>query len=180
MKKVRVAICLVAIVSALGNAFWAGEVPETTAEAIRNGSMLVGGLVGLVAGPLLIPIPEDTPLSERLLVTIPVTAATVASSVMVARWIADTTMAVEPTLLLSPVLGAGLGLAGGALVGAIGFPLAVLLAVPTVNVPEGYWGDMTPLQTVGMGLLAGGFWGGVTGLPVGALSSFLISLVMGF
>ena len=56
----------------------------------------------------------------------------------------------------SPIEGAGLGMLGGAFVGEISFSLAFAIAIPTLDVPEGYWGFDYP-KAVGMAFLAGAF-----------------------
>jgi len=49
-----------------------------------------------------------------------------------------------------------------------------------VEVDPGYWGPFNYPQAVGMGFLAGAFWGGLLGIPVGAVAVPLISIYMAF
>jgi len=124
--------------------------------------------------------PEGTPLSSRLLVALPVGTVAAITGGIAGRWIADTVLRREPSRLLSPFLGAGLGALGSAVVGGISFALAVAIAIPVVEADPGYWGPFNYPQAVGMGFLAGAFWGGVTGIPIGALTVPIISIYMGY
>jgi len=54
------------------------------------------------------------------------------------------------------------------------------IAIPVVEVDPGYWGPFNYPQAVGMGFLAGAFWGGLLGIPVGAVAVPLISIYMAF
>jgi len=150
-------------------------------EHVRTGMTIGGALVGLaVTAPNVVGlVPPGTPLSDTLLVAIPATAVTVALGAMAGRWIADTTIALRPSLLLSPFLGAGLGLVGSALAGGIGFSLAFAIAMATVEAPPGYWGESTYPQAVGMAFLAGGVWGGILGVPAGAVLVPILSIYLG-
>jgi len=94
--------------------------------------------------------------------------------------VADVTLAMEPSLLISPVLGAGLGAAAIAFVGGVSFSLAAAIGIPTLDVPEGWWGSFNYPQAVGMGFIAGAFWGGLLGVPIGAVTVPIISVYMGF
>jgi len=83
----------------------------------------------------------------------------------------------SPSLLLSPIVGAALGMIGSAVAGGISFALGMGLAIPIVYVDVG---DFTYPQAIGMGFLAGAVWGGIAGIPAGALAVPIISLYMGF
>ena len=122
----------------------------------------------------------DTPLSNTLLLTIPVAAAGAAAGALAGRWIADVALRHQPSPLFAIVEGAGLGLVSGAFVGAIVFPLNFVIAYPLLEVPEGYWGRFDVPRTIGLAVLAGGFWGGFAGMLAGAVAVPLISLYVGF
>ena len=124
--------------------------------------------------------PEGTPLSSRLLVALPVGTVAAITGGIAGRWIADTVLRREPSRLLSPFLGAGLGALGSAVVGGISFALAVAIAIPVVEADPGYWGPFNYPQAVGMGFLAGAFWGGLVGIPAGAIAVPIISVYLGF
>lgn len=169
---------LIALVPALP--VWGNGSSPAKVEHVRTGMTIGGALVGLaVTVPNVVGLlPAGTPLSDTLLVTIPAAAVTAAVGAVVGRWIADTTIALRPSLLASPFLGAGLGLVGSALAGGIGFSLAFAIAIPTVSVPPGYWGFDYP-QAVGMAFLAGGLWGGLLGAPAGAVLVPILSIYLG-
>ena len=180
MKKLRFVICillatLIACLPVLGN-----DVPPEKEEIVRTGMTLFGAVLGLGIGPFLNPSPEGTPFSDLLLVSIPAAAAATATGALAGRWIADVTLAMEPSLLLSPALGAGLGAVATAFVGGVSFSLAFAIAIPILDVREGYWGPFNYPQAVGMSFLAGAFWGGLAGIPIGAVTVPIISLYMGF
>jgi hypothetical protein len=172
-------LLLVALVPALP--VWATGLPAAKVEHVRTGLTIGGALVGLaVTAPNVVGLlPPGTPLSNTLLVAIPATAVAAALGAVAGRWIADTTIALRPSLLASPFLGAGLGLVGGAVVGGIGFALAFAIAMPTVDAPAGYWGFEYP-QALGMAFLAGGVWGGIFGVPTGAVVVPILSVYLGF
>jgi len=180
MNKLRFAICillvvLVACLPVLGN-----DVPPEKGEIVRTGMTLFGAALGLGIGPFLNPSPEGTPLSDLLLVSIPAAAAATATGALVGRWIADVTLAQEPSLWFSPILGAGLGAVGTAFVGGVSFSLAFAIGMPALDVPEGWWGPFNYPQAVGMSFIAGAFWGGLLGVPIGAVTVPIISVYMGF
>jgi len=180
MKSLRVVICillatLIVCLSVLGN-----DLSPDKAELVRTGMTLFGAVLGLGIGPFLNPSPEGTPWSNLLLVSIPTAAAATATGALVGRWIAEVTLARESSLLFSPILGAGLGAVGTAFVGGVSFSLAFAIAIPTLDVPEGYWGPFDYPQAVGMSFVAGAFWGGLLGVPIGAVTVPIISVYMGF
>ncbi len=158
-------------------------VPAEKVARVRTGMTIGGTLLGLgIAGATaFFLVPEGTPLADRLLVAIPVAGVAAATGAVAGRWMADTALKLKPSLIFSPLIGAGLGFVGAAVVGGISFALAFAIAIPTVEAPPGYWGsDFTYLQAVGMGLLAGAFWGGIAGGPVGAVAVPIISIYMDF
>jgi len=55
-----------------------------------------------------------------------------------------------------------------------------VIAHEILNVPEGYWGRFEDLPTLGLALLAGGFWGSALGATAGAVAVPILSLMMGF
>ena len=182
MKKTRVMVCILMValipsLSVVGN-----DLPSNKPEQIRTGMTICGALLGLgIAIPAALDlIPSDTPLSDCLLLVVPVAAVTTTTILFASRWIAEVTLSLKPSLPSSPFLGAALGLVGGAFAGAISFGLGVSLAIPIVTVPDGYWGRFNYPQAVGMGFLAGALWGGIFGIPAGVLTVPIISLYMGF
>ncbi len=149
------------------------------AEHVRTGMTVVGALLGLgigIAGTLDL-VPQETSLSDALLVIVPGTAVAAATSALAGRWIAEMTLAAKPTLAFSPLVGAGLGMLGGAFSGAVSFSLAMAIAIPAVDVSVG---EFTYLQAIGMGFLGGALWGGIAGVPAGAIAVPIISLHMSF
>ena len=180
MTSLRFVICillamLIACLPALGN-----DIPSEKEEIVRTGMTLFGAVLGLGIGPFLNPSPEGTPLSDLLLISIPAAAAATATGALAGRWIAEVSLAQEPSLWFSPILGAGLGAAGTAFVGGISFSLAFTIAIPILDVREGYWGPFNYPQAMGMSFIAGAFWGGLLGVPIGAVTVPIISLYMGF
>lgn len=169
------------------SALWlpvAGEMTDAEkAEAIRIGMTIAGAGLGLAAGSAIgLGFSLDaieTPLSDTLLLTIPVAAVGAATGALAGRWMADVALRHQPSPLFSIVEGAGLGLVAGAFVGGITFSLNFAIAFPILEVPEGYWG-FDYLPAIGMAVVAGSFWGGFFGLIAGAASVPIISLLMGF
>ena len=155
------------------------DLPEDKAEHVRTGMTVAGALLGLgigIAGSLDL-IPQDTPLSDSLLVVIPTTAVTAATAALAGRFVAEATLALKPELLFSPLVGAGLGMVGGAVSGAVSFSLAMAIAIPAVDVSVG---EFTYLQAIGMAALGGALWGGIAGVPTGAVAVPIISVYVGF
>ena len=161
-----------------------GAEPVDKAEVVRVGMAIAGAVAGLAAGAniaLGFSLDAiDTPLSNTLLLTIPVAAAGSAVGALAGRWMADVALDHEPSPLFSIIEGAGLGLVSGALVGAVTFSLNFVIAFPVLEVPEGYWGRFDYPQTVGLAVLSGAVWGGLFAIPIGAVTIPLISLYMGF
>ena len=142
--------------------------------------MTVGGAVlglGIGIGGTLDLIPQDTPLSDSLLVIVPGTAVTAATAALAGRWIAERALALRPTLAFSPLVGAGLGMLGGAFSGAVSFSLAMAIAIPAVDVSVG---EFSYLQAIGMAALGGALWGGIFGIPAGAVSVPIVSIYLDF
>ena len=160
-----------------------GESADDKAEFVRVGMTIAGSLAGLAAGASIgigFSLDAiDTPLSDTLLLTIPVAAAGAGTGAVAGWWIADVVLRHEPSPFFAIVEGAGLGLVAGAFVGGITFSLNFAIAQPILEVPEGYWGD-PPIPAPAMAVVAGGFWGGFFGMLGGAAVVPLISLVMGF
>jgi hypothetical protein len=175
-------ICLLMVALVPGLSVVGDDLPADKVERVRTGMTLLGAVLGLGGGIAsgLGLVPSGTPLSDSLLVAIPVAAMATVTGALAIRWIAEVTLARQPSRLQSPFLGAGLGLAGCAVAGGISFALAVAIAIPTIAAPEGYWGSFNYPQAVGMGFLAGAFWMGLAGIPAGAVAVPIISLYMGF
>jgi len=180
MKRIRVVLCILLVVIILGMPVFGNDLSPEKEEIVRTGMTLFGAVLGLGIGPFLNPSPEGTPWSDLLLISIPAAAAATATGALAGRWVADVTLAKEPSLLFSPVLGAGLGAVATAFVGGVSFSLAFAIAIPTLDVREGYWGPFNYPQAVGMSFLAGAFWGGLLGVPIGAVTVPIISVYMGF
>lgn len=153
-------------------------------EGARTGLTIAGATLGVLGGTATAlgfsAQAVDTPLSSALLVTIPVAATGAATGALAGWWIAEATLTLRPSLLLAPILGAGLGALGGAFVGALTFPVMAAIAIPTLTVPEGFWGDFETLEAIGMAVLSGGVWGGIAGIAIGAVSVTILSAIMGF
>jgi len=183
MKRFGVFASVLLILSASAVPLLADEPTPDRAELARIGMTIVGAAAGLFAGTSIglgFSLDAiDTSLSNTLLLTIPVAAAGAATGALAGRWIADVALRHQPSPLFAIVEGAGLGLVGGALVGAVTFSLNFAIAQPILEVPEGYWGD-PPIPPTAMAVVAGGFWGGFFGMLTGAVAVPVISLVMGF
>ena len=183
MKRTRAMVCILLAALLPGLSLAGNDLPAEKAELVRTGMTLSGAALGLAAGTAIaLSLSLDanaTPLSTTLLLAIPVAAVATATAAVAGRCIAEVALADSPSLLFSPIEGAGLGLLGGAFVGGISFSLAFAIAIPTLDVPEGYWGFDYP-KAVGMAFLAGAFWGGLAGIPVGAVSVPIISWYMDF
>ena len=184
MKPHRRSLCLILSIALLCVPAWAEEPTTPADEGVRTGLTVTGATLGVLSGTATALAfsahGADTPLSSTLLVTIPVAATGAATGALAGWWIAEATLALQPSLLFAPILGAGLGLLGGAVVGALTFPMMAAIAIPTLDVPEGFWGDFEPIEAIGMAVLSGGVWGGIVGIAVGAVSVTIISAIMGF
>jgi hypothetical protein len=184
MRPVRAVVCILLVLTALWAPVFAQDADPENAEVVRTGLTLAGAASGLAAGTLVgigfSMDAIDTPLSNALLLTIPVAAVGAATGALAGHWMAEVFVKHHPSPLLAVVEGAGLGLLCGAFVGAITFATNFVIAYPILDVPEGYWGRFDYLQTIGMAVLAGAFWGGFFGMVGGALILPLVSLSMGF
>ena len=183
MKLIRVVVCILLTLGIAWLPLFADELDTERAEIVRTGMTIAGAGIGLAAGSA-IAIgfsldAIDTPLSNMLLLTIPVAAAGAATGAVAGRWMADVALKHQPSLLFSIVEGAGLGAAAGAFVGAIAFSVNFAIAYHILEVPEGYWGE-PPIPMVAMALVSGGVWGGIFGAMAGIVALPVISLVMGF
>ncbi len=175
-------ICFLMVVLVPGLSVIGNDLPADKVERVRTGMTLLGAVLGLGGGMAtgLGLVPAGTPLSESLLVAIPVAAVAAVTGALASRWIAEMTLVRQPSLLASPFLGAGLGFVGCAVAGGISFAVAFAIAMPTVAAPEGYWGQFNYPQGIGMGFLAGAFWMGLAGIPIGGVIVPIISLYVGF
>ena len=149
----------------------ASDLPLDRLRRVRTVTIICGALIGLGSGistgfGLL---PHGTPLSDSIFVFIPVTIIGIIAAALASRWIGKVALAARPSMRLSPFLGAWLGFVGGAAAGGITFAVAFTAAIPTVTIPDGYWGPFNYPQAVGMGFLAGAFWIGLAGVPIGAI-----------
>lgn len=141
MKRIRAVICILMMALIPGLSVSGNDLPAEKVERVRTGMTIFGAILGLGIGSVLNPSPPGIPLSSALRIVIPVAATAAATGALASRWIAEMTLVRRPSLILSPFLGAGLGAAGSAVVGAISFALAAAIAIPTVEAPEGYWGS---------------------------------------
>jgi len=184
MKRIRVVVCILLTLGIAWLPLFADEPEQELAEWVRTGMTIAGAGIGLAAGATIAVSFSlgtiDTPLSNLLLLTIPVGAAGAASGALAGRWMADTALNHHPSPLVSILEGAWRGLFAGAFVGSITFSLNFAIAFPLLEVPEGYWGRFDYPQTVGMAIVSGGFWGGFFGVMAGTVALPVISLVMGF
>ncbi|MFC2079528.1 hypothetical protein ACFLSZ_06080 [Candidatus Bipolaricaulota bacterium] len=159
------------------------DVDPVKEEWLRTGMTIAGAATGLAAGAgigIAFSLDAiDTPLSDTLLLTIPVAAVGAATGAMAGSWIADIVLKHQPSPLWSIVEGAGLGAAAGAVIGALTFSTNFAIAHHILEVPEGYWGE-PPIPIVAMALVAGGVWGGIFGAVAGAIALPVISILMGF
>jgi hypothetical protein len=183
MKSIRTSLCvlltlLLGWLPVLGEDFDASK-----SEILRSGMTIACAGIGLAAGTAIgIGFSHDaidTPLSNTLLLTIPVAAVGAASGALAGRLLADIALNQQPSFLLSVFEGAGLGLAAGAFIGALTFSTNFAIAYYVLEVPEGYWGN-PPIPMVAMALVAGGVWGGIFGMLAGAVALPIVSLIMGF
>jgi hypothetical protein len=183
-RTIRAGVCVALTLLAMGLPIFGQDVDPTDANVLRTGMTIAGAGIGLVVGSAIALgfslDAIDTPLSNTLLLTIPVAAAGATTGALAGRWMADITLRHPPSPLFAIVEGAGLGLASGAFVGAVTFTLNFVLANELLEVPEGYWGRYDYLPTIGLGVAAGGFWGGFWGMLGGAIALPVVSLLMGF
>ncbi len=181
MRTMRTALCtLLAILtislSVVGNTF-------TAAQRVRAGTAVAGALLstGIMGATAFSLPPERTSLTDRLWLVLPVAGVAATTGALAGWWVADAALDLRPSLSLSPLVGAGLGMLGAAFVGGISFAVALAVAIPAIDAPSDYWGrDFTYLQSVEMGFLAGAFWGGIAGIPAGAVAVSIISIYMHF
>ena len=184
MKQIRMCGCAVCIMLAIGLPTFGQDLDPADAEWVRTGMTIAVAGAGLATG-IAMGIgfsldAIDTPLSDTLRLTIPVAAAGAAAGAFAGHWIAEVVLKHQPSPLFSVIEGAGLGCVAGACVGAVTFTLHFVLAYPILEVPEGYWGRFDYPQTVGLAIVAGGFWGGFIGMIAGAAALPVVSLLMGF
>jgi len=175
---IKKGLCFVIAATLLVLPVVGADLPQEKAERVRAWMTIGGAVLGLgigIAGTLDL-IPQDTPLSDSLLVIIPGAAATAATAALAGRWIAETTLAMQPEFPFSPVVGAALGMLGGAFSGAASFSLAMAIAIPATDVSVG---EFTYLQAIGMAAVGGALWGGIFGIPAGAVCVPIISLYLG-
>ena len=181
MKRIGRIFCVLLLVLPSMTAF-GDEEDAQRAEAVRAGITIAGAAAGLAAGATIgIAFSLDaidTPLLNALLLTVPVSAAGAATGTLVGRWIADIVLRNPPSPLFAVLEGAGLGLVGGAVIGAVTFTLNFAIAYAVLDVPEGYWGRFDVPQAAGMAVLAGGFWGGLFGMVVGAIVLPVVAWLM--
>ncbi len=172
-------ICFLVMASLLVLPVCGSELPAHKVEQVRTWMTIAGVVLGLgigIGGSLDL-VPQGTSLSDSLLVVIPTVAASAATAALAGRWIAEITLATKPTLAFSPLVGAGLGMLGGAFSGAVSFAFAMAIAIPAVDVSVG---EFSYLQAIGMAALGGALWGGIFGIPTGAVSVPIVSLYMSF
>ena len=184
MKILRAGICGTLILLAMWLPVLAQETSTNNDEFLRTGLTLGVAAIGLGVGASIAlgfaNDAMDTPLSDTLLLAIPVAAVGAASGALAGHWMADVVLRTRPAPLFSILEGAGLGLVSGAAVGAITFTVNFAIAEPILEEPEGYWGRYDYLPTLGLSLAAGGLWGGLAGLAGGAVVLPIISLTMHF
>ncbi len=101
--------------------------------------------------------PNDLTIADKLFVIIPTTIVFAWSSALAGWWIADQTLAIEPSLLISPLVGAGLGAAACAFVGGVSFP--VLIATGTSERIGVSAGSLAGIGPIPLAIVAGGFLG---------------------
>jgi len=183
MTRTHAVLCVLLILSGSYLPLFGEDVDPIKSEVVRTGLTVACAAAGLVAGTSIglgfSRDAIDTPLSSTLFLTIPVAAAGAAAGALAGGWVANVVLGHQPSALFSIVEGAGLGLVAGAFVGAVVFPLTIAIGMPTLEVPEGYWGS-PPLGIPAMSVVAGGFWGGFFGMVAGALVLPLLALYMGF
>jgi len=183
MKRLCVLVCILLTISTSSLPLLGSEVDSGRAEFVRTGMTIAGAAIGLVTGASIgLSFSQnaiETPLSDTLLLTIPVAAAGAAAGALAGGWIANTALRHQASPLLAILDGAWLGLVGGAFVGSVTFSLNFAIAQPLLEVPEGYWGD-PPIPPVAMAFVAGGLWGGIFGALAGAAVIPAISLLMDF
>jgi len=183
MRQLGALACILLTILASSLPLLGNEIDPDRAEFVRTGMTIAGGAAGLATGASIglgFSLDAiDTPLSNTLLLTIPVAAAGAATGALAGGWMANTVLRHRPSPLLAVLDGAWLGLIGGAFVGVVTFSLNFAIAQPLLEVPEGYWGN-PPIPPVAMAFVAGGVWGGIFGALGGAVVIPVIALVMGF
>jgi len=183
MKRIRVVVCILLTLGITWLPLFADELDTERAERLRTGMTIAGAGMGLAAGSAIAigfsVDTIDTPLSNMLLLTIPVAAVGAAAGALAGHWIADVVLKHQPSPLFSIVEGAGLGAAAGAFIGALAFSTNFAIGYHVLEVPEGYWGE-PPIPMVAMALVAGGVWGGIFGAMAGAVMLPVVSLIMNF
>ncbi len=183
MKSIRASVCILVTLLAMWLPVLGEDVDPLKAEQLRTGMIIAGAGIGLAAGSMIAlgfsQDAIDTPLSDTLLLTIPVAAVGAAAGALAGYWIADVSLAHQPSPLWSIVEGAGLGAAAGAFIGGLAFCTNFAIGYHILEVPEGYWGD-PPIPMVAMALVAGGVWGGIFGAMAGAVMLPVVSLIMNF
>jgi predicted acyltransferase len=187
MKLLRIVLSLTLCVALVGAAASGSNTDVNMVKAdredrVRTALTLIGAAAGLGSGmfgsiSFLSYSPHTLSLADMLYVAVPSTLAFTVTSTLASRWLANRSLSLKPSLPLSPLVGAGLGAAACAFVGAVSFPILGALGTSArIGVSSGVEG----LAMVGMGVLAGAFWGAVTGVPLGAVTVPLVSLYMGF
>ncbi|MFC2108264.1 hypothetical protein ACFLS5_02265 [Candidatus Bipolaricaulota bacterium] len=183
MKAITISLCITLMLFAMWPPVLGEDVDPLKAERLRTGMTIAGAGMGLAAGSAIAigfsVDTIDTPLSNMLLLTIPVAAVGAATGALAGYWIADVVLKHQPSPLFSIVEGAGLGLVAGGLVGALAFSTNFAIGYHILEVPEGYWGE-PPIPMVAMAVISGGVWGGIFGTMAGAVALPVLSLIMGF
>jgi len=183
MTRFSACLCLLLVLSATSVPLHAEASSDDRTELIRVGLTIAGAATGLCVGAATgIAFSQDaidTPLSDTLVLTIPVAATGAATGALAGAWMADVTLRRQPSFFFSIIEGAGIGMLSGAFVGATTFSLNFAIAAPLLDMPEGYWGE-PPLPLPLMAAVSGGFWGAFFGAIAGAIIVPLIVLYMGF
>ncbi len=184
MKILRVGVCSALILLGVWLPVLAQDTSVDNEELLRTGLTLGVAAIGLgIGASIALGFANDaidTPLSDTLLLAIPVAAVGAASGALAGHWMANVVLRTRPAPLFSILEGAGLGLVSGAAVGAITFTVNFAIAQPILEEPEGYCGRYDYLPTLGLSLAAGGLWGGLAGLAGGAVILPIIYLALHF
>lgn len=133
MKLLRTVFSLTLCVALVGAAASGSNTDVNMVDADREDRVrtiltLIGAAAGLGSGiygsiSFVSYSPYTLSLADMLYVAVPSTVAFTVASTLVGRWLANRILSFKPSLLLSPLVEAGLRAAACAFVGAVSFPV---------------------------------------------------------
>ncbi len=144
-------------------------VPWITASLGLAGSVWFYGYSGFVATGQDALFTADAATWEKLVIAAPSTAAFVVTSWFMAQWFERTICNRADTWWGAALWGAGLGTATGAAIATSGWFITLAMGDPMGVIDTGSVGATGYLAVLGMSIVSGAFWGGLSGVIPGAV-----------